>query len=133
MASAVALETLKIYEERNIVDHVRAIGPRFQDGLRQFAGHPLVGETRGIGLIGALELVEDKGTKEPFDPKLGVGAYFQGQAEDEGLIIRAIGDTVAVCPPLIIVEDEIDELLGCLGKALDATKKWIDVNGMAAA
>ena len=133
VAAAVALETLKIYEERYIVEHVRAIGPRFQDGLRQFAGHPLVGEVRGIGLVGALELVQDKETKESFDAKLGVGAYFQAQAEDAGLIIRAIGDTIAVCPPLIIVEDEIDELLGCLGKALEATKKWVDVNGMAAA
>ncbi len=133
VAAAVALETLKIYEERKIVEHVCALSPRFQDGLQHFAGHPLVGEVRGIGLIGALELVRDKETKESFDPKLGVGAYFQGQAEDEGLIIRSIGDTIAVCPPLIIVEDEIDELMGCLGKALDATKKWVDVNGMAAA
>ena len=133
VAAAVALETLKIYEERNIVEHVRAIGPRFQDGLRQFAAHPLVGEVRGIGLVGALELVQDKETKESFDAKLGVGAYFQGQAEDEGLIIRSIGDTIAVCPPLVIVEDEIDELMGYLGKALEATKKWVDVNGMAAA
>jgi len=133
VAAAVALETLKIYEERNIVEHVRAISPRLQDGLRRLADHPLVGEARGVGLVGALELVRDRDTGEPFDPKLGVGAYFQGQAEEEGLIIRAIGDSLAVCPPLIIVEDEIDELLRCLGKALDATKKWVDVNGMAAA
>lgn len=129
VAAAVALETLNIYEERNIVDHVRAISPRLQEGLQKLADHPLVGEARGIGLIGALELVGDKASKEAFDPKLGVGAHFQGQAEKEGLIIRAIGDIIAVCPPLIIVDEEIDELLGCLGRALDATSAWVDSNG----
>ena len=128
VAAAVALETLKIYEERNIVDHVRAVSPRLQDGLREFFDHPLVGEVRGVGLLGALEFVSDKASKEAFDPKVGFGAYFQGQAESEGLIIRAIGDTIAVCPPLIIVEDEIDELLGCLGRALDATTAWVNQN-----
>src|SRR3546814_1722562 len=63
VAAAVALETLKIYEERDIVGHVRAVAPRLQDGLRRFAGHPLVGEVRGIGLIAAVELVADKATK----------------------------------------------------------------------
>jgi len=128
VAAAVALETLNIYEERNIVDHVRAVSPRLQDGLREFSDHPLVGEVRGVGLVGALEFVSDKASKEAFDPKVGFGAYFQGQAESEGLIIRAIGDTIAVCPPLIIVEDEIDELLGCLGRALDATTAWVNQN-----
>jgi len=129
VAAAVALETLKIYEERNIVDHVRSVSSRLQGGLRKIADHPLVGEARGVGLVGALELVRDKTTKEAFDPKLGVGAFFQGQAESEGLIIRAIGDTIAVCPPLIIVEEEIDELLGCLGRALEATSAWVDEKG----
>ncbi len=128
VAAAVALETLNIYEERNIVDHVRAISPRLQEGLRKLTDHPLVGEARGIGLIGALELVRDKASKEAFNAKFGLGAQFQGQAESEGLIIRAIGDTIAVCPPLIIVEEEIDELLGCLSRALDATSAWVDSN-----
>jgi 4-aminobutyrate--pyruvate transaminase len=128
VAAAVALETLNIYEDRNIVDHVRAVSPRLQDGLRKFSDHPLVGEARGIGLVGALELVRDKASKEAFDPKLGVGGYFQEQAENEGLIIRAIGDTIAVCPPLIITNEEIDELLGYLGRALDSTLEWVREN-----
>ena len=112
VAAAVALETLTIYEERNIVDHVRAVGPRFQDGLRKFADHHLVGEVRGLGLVAAIELVRDKDTKAPFDAKQGVGLYFQARSEEEGLIIRPIGDTVAICPPLITAEDEIDKSLG---------------------
>ncbi len=133
VAAAVALETLTIYEERNIVDHVRAVGPRFQDGLRKFADHHLVGEVRGLGLVAAIELVRDKDTKAPFDAKQGVGLYFQARSEEEGLIIRPIGDTIAICPPLITVEDEIDEILGCLKRALDDTATWVQENGLTAA
>ncbi|MBC8337683.1 MAG: aspartate aminotransferase family protein [Alphaproteobacteria bacterium] len=132
VAAAVALETLKIYEERNIVEHVRSLSPRLQEGLRKLGDHPLVGEARGVGLVGALELVRNKETKDAFDPKLGVGAHFQGQAENQGLIIRAIGDSIAVCPPLIIVDSEIDELLGCLERALDGTLGWVRESGLSA-
>ncbi len=133
VAAAVALETLNIYEDRNIVDHVRKISPVLQDGLRRFSDHPLVGEVRGIGLVGGIELVKDKETKAPFEAKSGVGTFMQDRAQDEGLIIRSIGDTIAVCPPLIITEDEIEELLGCLEKALGATWAWVKDNGLAAA
>ena len=133
VAAAVALETLTIYEERNIVDHVRAVGPRFQDGLRKFADHHLVGEVRGLGLVAGIELVRDKDTKAPFDAKQGVGLYFQARSEEEGLIIRPIGDTIAICPPLITVEDEIDEILECLKRALDDTATWVQENGLTAA
>src|SRR3546814_3159249 len=69
--AAVAIETLKIYEERDLVSHVRAVAPRFQDGLRRFAAHPLVGAVRGIGLVAGIELVADKATKAPLDPEPG--------------------------------------------------------------
>ncbi len=121
VCAAVAVETLKIYEERNILDHVRKVAPRLQEGLRKFEGHPLVGEVRGIGLIGALEMVQDKKTKQPFDPKAGIGAFFAKSAQEHGLIIRNLGDSIGVCPPLVITESEIDELLKRLGKALDET------------
>jgi len=118
---AVALESLKIYEERDIVGRIRQITPRFQDGLRRFADHPLVGEARGVGLIGAVELVRDKATKQPFDPKQGVGAFAAARAQEHGLIVRPLGDSVALCPPLVIAEEEIDEMFRRLGRALDDT------------
>ena len=133
VAAAVALETLNIYEERDIVGRVRALGPRFQDGLRRHADHPLIGEVRSVGLVAGIELVRDKATKEAFSPKLGVGGYFQCQAQEEGLLIRAIGDTLAVCPPLIISEAEIDELLGCIDRALESTWTWVKENGSVSA
>jgi 4-aminobutyrate--pyruvate transaminase len=121
VTSAVALETLKIYEETDLLTHVQKIAPRMQTGLRQFADHPLVGEVRGIGLIGAVELVADKTTKAPFDPKLAVGGFLAKRAHHHGVIIRALGDSIAFCPPLIIKEDEIDMMLERFGLALADT------------
>jgi 4-aminobutyrate--pyruvate transaminase len=129
--AAVALETLKIYEERKLVDHVRAISPMMQDGLRAMADHPLVGESRGVGLIGALELVRDKATRTSFDAKAGVGAQVVRFAQQRGIIVRSLpGDVIAVCPPLVIVEHEMRELLeGVLG-ALQDTLDWARANGL---
>ena len=121
VCAAVALETLKIYEERDILSHIRAVGPRLQEGLRGFAGHPLVGEVRGAGLIGAIELVKDKESRENFEPSRMVGAFCMGRAQEHGLLVRALGDVVAFCPPLVVAEDEIDMIIERFGKALDET------------
>jgi 4-aminobutyrate---pyruvate transaminase len=120
VSAAVALEALNIYEERDIVGHVRGVAPLFQAGLRRFADHPLVGEVRGIGLIGAVELVRDKATKAPFDPAAGVGAAVAKAAEAHGLITRSLtGDVLALCPPLIIDAATIEDMLARFGRALD--------------
>jgi 4-aminobutyrate---pyruvate transaminase len=130
VAAAVAVETLKIYAERDTVGHVRSVMGRFQAGLRKFADHPLVGEVRGIGLVAGVELVRDKATKKSFEASEGVGAAFANMALDHGLIIRAIpGDTITICPPLIITGDEIDDLVGRFGKTLDDTADWLSKKG----
>jgi len=130
--AAVALETLKIYEERDIVGKVRQVAPRMQAGIRSYADHPLIGDARGIGLIGAVELVRDKATKQSFDPKAGVAAYLVRRAQHHGAILRNMpGDNVAFCPPLIISEAEIDEMMGCFGKALDDTWAMVKERGLA--
>ena len=118
---AVALETLKIYEERDILDHVRAVMPHFQERLRQLERHPLVGEARGMGLIGAIELVEDKQSKKSFEPAVAAAPLAAELALDNGLIVRAAGDALAVCPPLIIEDAEIDQLFDRLASTLDQT------------
>jgi 4-aminobutyrate--pyruvate transaminase len=119
VCAAVALETLAIYEERKIVDHVKKVSPRLQEGLRALQNHPLIGEARGIGLIGAVELTQNKSTKQAFDPKGGFPAFVQARAQEHGVIVRNIRDAIAVCPPLIITEAEIEELLEGLRRALD--------------
>jgi 4-aminobutyrate--pyruvate transaminase len=121
VTSAVALETLKIYEETDLLKHVQTIAPRMQAGLRQFADHPLVGEVRGIGLIGAVELVANKATKAPFDAKLATGGFLAKRGHHHGVIIRALGDSIAFCPPLIIKEEEIDMMLERFSLALADT------------
>lgn len=119
VSAAVALETLKIYEERDIVGHVRSVAPHFQARLRALSAHPLVGEVRGVGLIGAVELARDKQARTPFEAAQAVPASVQAAAQTEGLIIRALRDAVGICPPLIITRDEIDLLFDVLGRALD--------------
>jgi len=129
--AAVALETLRIYEERNIIAQVRRVGPRMQTGIRSYADHPLIGEARGIGLIGAVELVRDKTTKRSFDPKAGVAAHLVRRAQHHGAILRNMpGDIVAFSPPLIISESEIDEMMGCFGRALDDTWAMVREKGL---
>jgi 4-aminobutyrate--pyruvate transaminase len=128
--AAVALETLAIYRERDIVGHVREVAPVLQDGLRALADHPLVGEARGVGLIGALELVRDKRTRESFEAKAGVGARLVANAQKRGAIVRSLpGDSIAFSPPLIIEPHEIRELLDAVKGALDDT--WAQTRSIA--
>ena len=126
VSAAVALECLKIYEERDIVERVRRLGPRMLNGLRdRFGDHPLVGEVRGVGLMAGIELIEDKKSRKPFDPALGVGPYCMQKALDRGVVLRALGDTIAFSPPLIITESEIDIVLDRFDEALQDTVSWL--------
>jgi 4-aminobutyrate---pyruvate transaminase len=118
VATAVALENLNIIEERDLVGNCAALAPQFQARLREFAGHAYVGEARGIGLIGALELVADKKSKAAFEKPGAVGARLAELCQEEGLIIRAIGDIIAFCPPLVINSAEVDEMFDRFARAL---------------
>ena len=118
VATAVALDNLDIIEELDLVGAVRRNAPQFQARIQSFASHPLVGEARGVGLIGALELVADKSTKAAFDPPGSVGAKLAELCHEEGLIIRAIGDIIAFCPPLIITPAQIDDMFDRFARAL---------------
>ena len=126
VAAAVALKTLEIYARDRLFEAAAEKAPQFQARLRRLGQHALVGEARGQGLIGAVELVADKASKRSFDPKAGVAPQAVRLAEEEGLIVRFLaGDTVSVCPPLIITPAEIDELFDRLGRALDRTLDWV--------
>jgi 4-aminobutyrate--pyruvate transaminase len=121
VAAAVAIETLKIYDEIALFDHVRDVGPHMQAELRRrFADHPLVGEVRGVGLVAAIELVEDKAAKKNFDPSRKAGPRLLKHGEEHGVILRAmINDSIGFSPPLIITRDEVDEMLDRVARALD--------------
>ena len=121
VSAAVALETLRIYQERDIVGHVRHVTPRFQARLQALGEHPLVGEARGVGLVGAVEIVADKRTRESYPPEAKAGMKVAAKIQDEGLIVRGLqGDAVATCPPLIIDESQIDDLFDCFERGLEA-------------
>ncbi|MEI7679507.1 MAG: aminotransferase [Betaproteobacteria bacterium] len=121
VASAVAREAIRIYEEEDFPARVRRLEAPFLGGLRGLATHPLVGEVRGLGLLAGVELVRDKNTHEPFAKNQKIGAICAALCEKHGLMLRAIGDTLALCPPLVISETEIEELLARLRLALDET------------
>ncbi|MBE9477522.1 MAG: aspartate aminotransferase family protein [Proteobacteria bacterium] len=118
--AAVALETQKIYQDRDIGTHVKTVSKTFQKRLHALADHPLVGETRGLGLIGAVELVKDKERRLNFDPAQGVAPYVSGRATEHGLIVRPLrNDSIAFCPPLIINDTQVNDIFDAFEKALD--------------
>jgi len=125
LGCAVASKVIDIYQRDHIFDHAAKVGSYLQTRLAEFASHVLVGEVSGVGMIGALELVADKPTKRPFDG-MKVGQFCAKAAEGHGLIIRPLGgNRIAVCPPLIIENSHVDELIEKLGAALDATLDWV--------
>lgn len=126
VAAAVALKAIEIYQERDIVGHVREMAPRFLARLNQLAQHPLVGEASGIGLIGAVELVADRNTDANFPPEKLVGATACKFIQDEGVIARPmLGDRIGLCPPLVIDAAEIDELFDRFTRGLDKALDWV--------
>ncbi len=121
VAAAVALRNLELMEERDIFTHAAVVGEAFQARLGALRDHPLVGEVRGKGLIGAVELVANKETRQPFNAALGIGAHCMERAQAHGLIVRSLGDSIAFCPPLIITDKQVDEVFGKFERALQDT------------
>ncbi|MCL4764679.1 MAG: aspartate aminotransferase family protein [Hyphomicrobiaceae bacterium] len=131
VSCAVAVKTLEIYERIDIVRHVQRVAPVFQMRLEALRDHPLVGETRGVGLIGGVELVKDKAGKQSFDARQGVGSKLVALAQEEGLICRAVaGDTIALCPPLIIDGAEINQMFDTFVRALERVEAWVTSEGL---
>jgi len=125
VATAVALENLKIIDERGLIEHAAEVGQLLQQELRALASHPLVGEVRGMGLIAGVELVADKDTRQPFDPLGKAGAYAYERAHAHGLIVRGIQDTVAFCPPLIIDAAQVRDMVGRFAATLDDVSTFV--------
>ncbi len=126
VSAAVALKTIEIYARDRIIEKAAKRAPLFQARLTALNQHPLVGEARGIGLIGGVELVADKASKRSFDPQHGVGAQVVRFAEQEGLIVRVVaGDVLTLSPPLVIGATQIEELFNRLTRALDKALDWV--------
>jgi 4-aminobutyrate--pyruvate transaminase len=123
VAAAVALENLRIIEERDLVAHAREVGAHMQKKLRGLASHGLVGEVRGTALIAALELVGDKDAKTPWKQPGALGVLANGLLQQNGVIARNMADAMAFCPPLIVTEKQIDTMVDALGRSLDEASK----------
>ncbi len=125
VAAAVALENLRILKREGIVTQVKEkTAPYLQKKWAELADHPLVGEARSAGLVGALELVKNKQTRERF-PGGNTGMRCREHCFNNGLVMRAVGDTMIISPPLVITCEQIDELVALARKALDAT--WAEL------
>ncbi len=116
---AIALKSIDIILNEGVFDNVVAVSPHFQNRLQGFASHPHIGEARGIGLMGALELVEDKRNKTPFPPEKPVAEQIANVALENGLICRPIGQAIVIAPPFIITLDQIEELFRKVQKTID--------------
>ncbi len=126
VACAVALANIDVIEREQLVEKTGGeIGAYFQKKLSELSNHVLIGETRGVGLLGAMEIVKDKETRERFDGN--TGGICRDHCFENGLIMRAIGDTMVLSPPLSITKPEIDELFGLAVKALDLTAESLGV------
>lgn len=125
VAAAAALKTIEIYQRDELFSHAANVGEYMQSRLREFENHPLVGEVRGKGLIGAIELVANKERRESFtDGKVGAAA--KQFCQDNGLLIRAVsGNCMAFCPPLIITNEQIDEMIDRFDRALKLTLEFV--------
>jgi 4-aminobutyrate--pyruvate transaminase len=131
VSAAVAVKTLELYERRDTFGHVRKVAPHFLKRLKALLDHPLVGEADGVGLIGGIEMVADKKTKRNFEAAKGVGAKCNIFCQEEGLIVRPLlSDRIALCPPLVITESEIDELFDRFERGLNRTLDWVRSEGL---
>ncbi|MGM0832008.1 aspartate aminotransferase family protein [Halomonas qaidamensis] len=128
VCAAVALKNLELLESERVVEKVRdELGPYLAKRWQELAEHPLVGEARSLGLIGALEIVADKSTGERFDKSLSAGNLCRDLCFESGLVMRSVGDTMVISPPLTITCDEIDELVSKARLALDKTAEKLAI------
>ena len=128
VSAAVGLEVLRLYTEGGILANGIAVGPRFDAGLAGIADHPLVGHTRGRGLLGAIELVADKRRKSGFDPALKLADRLFARGYQNGVIFRAFADNIiGLAPALCASNDEMDMIFARIRKTLDELLEEADI------
>jgi 4-aminobutyrate--pyruvate transaminase len=118
VTTAVALETLKIYDELGIFGHVKRVEKAFLAGLHGLRDHPLVGSAEGVGLIGGFEIVQDKRSRTAFPADKQIPNKIEAKIREKGVILRLIGNRLAFSPPLIINEKQIEDMFERIGSAL---------------
>ncbi|NNC56946.1 MAG: aspartate aminotransferase family protein [Woeseiaceae bacterium] len=124
VACAVAIANIKLIQNENLVERIKNdIGPYLQEKWRALGEHPLVGDTRMVGLMGAFEIVKSKETLQRFDKKQGAGAVFRDTLIEDGVCMRAVGDTIICAPPFVLSHAEADEMVEKTWNTLERTQK----------
>jgi 4-aminobutyrate---pyruvate transaminase len=121
VGAAIALEALDVYNELDLITLVRQKGERLREGLeRRIGSHPFVGQIRGRGLIMGVELAADPAARRGFPPAFNSAALVNAAAFERGLALRSMmGDILGICPPYVITDEQIDQLVDRLALALD--------------
>jgi adenosylmethionine-8-amino-7-oxononanoate aminotransferase len=134
VSAAIALEVLRLYQEGGILANAQAQSARFEDGLQNLRSHPLVGDARQRGLVGALELVADKASKRRFDPSLRLSEHVTRAALRNGIIFRAFADDIlGFAPALCVTSSNLDQLFERLERTLDDVLELVEVRRATAA
>src|SRR4029077_5634544 len=126
-ACAVALRNLQILEDEHLVERAAEKGAYLQKRLQELRSHEIVGDVRGLGLIGGVELVRDRETKESFDSSIGAPRRASRAAREQGVIFRPrAGDVIAISPPFVISDEQIDRIVTVLGTAIAEVGKELE-------
>ena len=123
---AIALKSIDVIINEGLLENVKMISPYFIKKLHEFNDYDHIGEIRGVGLMGALEIVKDKTTKTPFDPHVSIGEKVANNSIDNGLICRPIGSSIVLCPQFIITKKQLDNIFDILHKSLKTTFQQIN-------
>ena len=115
---AIALKAIDVIINEGLLENVKVVSPYFMERLNEFNAYPNIGETRGVGLMAALEMVKNKKTKEPFEGHLNMGDKVANLSIDNGLICRPLGPAIVLCPQFTIKKSEIDEIFNSLHKTI---------------
>jgi len=126
----VAVANIKLMQQLKLVEHVRDdVGPYLAQQFETLRDHPLVGEAVSCGLMGAIQLVKDKATRQFFPSSLEVGMVCRGHCFGNGLVMRAVGDRMVIAPPLIITRAQVDEMMALIRRCLDLTLADVKAKG----
>jgi len=130
VAMAAANASLTYMEEHNLLDHVKEVGPYFQEQLRTLEDLAIVGEVRGEGLMAAVECVGNKDKKDPLNLSYEIGSRINEHCQNLGLIVRPLYSTCVMSPSLIITKSQIDDLVGMLRKGIVMATEDIKKEGL---
>jgi putrescine aminotransferase len=123
-ACAVALRNLQIFDDESLVENAASLGEHLHAGLRTLLDEDGVGDVRGLGFIGGVQLVEDKESMKPFSVELNVGPRLVAECKDRGLISRNLADNYLIAPPLVTTPEQVDQIVEILGESIKETVAW---------